>query len=89
MTEIIETEGRETFLAYAERPLSIRETPEYLAMDAYRAVGIAEEWLEFETEAEIGAAWQFLYDHPECAAILAGSLNQQFGRLIEEGLIEA
>jgi hypothetical protein len=90
MTEIIiEEAGRETFLAYAERPPSIRETPEYLAMDAYRAVGIAEQWLEFETEAEIGAAWQFLYDNPSIACVLAGSLNQQFERLIEEGLIEA
>ena len=53
------------------------------------AVGIAEGFEEPDSEAQQAAAWQFLYDNPGYAAILAGSLNQQFDRLIEEGLIEA
>lgn len=67
----------------------IRETEEYKHMNAYDSCGIIEGFVEPETEEQVAAAWQFAYDNPSIASILHGSLNQNFGWMLEEGLIEA
>jgi hypothetical protein len=87
MAQIIE-QTQQTFLECANAPVAIRDTPEYQQMDAYNSCGIIEGFVEAETKAEIAAAWQYAYDHPSVAAILAGSLNQNFGWMIEKGLID-
>jgi len=55
-------------------------------MDEYKAVGIAEGFIESESEEEVIAAWQYLHDTG-----LAYSLQGWFGRrarqLLEEGVI--
>lgn len=57
-------------------------------MDSYTAVGIAEGFVEAESEEQILEAWQYLV-----TSGLAWSLQGSFGRtardLIEAGLIEA
>lgn len=57
-------------------------------MDAYKAVGIAEGFVDAESEEQILEAWQYLV-----SSGLAWSLQGSFGRtardLIEAGLIEA
>jgi len=57
-------------------------------MDAYNAVGIAEGFVEVDSEEQYLEAWQYLVNSG-----LAWSLQGSFGRtardLIEAGLIEA
>jgi len=55
-------------------------------MDDYTAVGLAEEFIEADSEEQIIEAWQYLHDTG-----LAYQLQGWFGRtatsLIEEGII--
>ena len=55
-------------------------------MDAYTAAGVAEGWLEAESEDQVIEAWQFLHDTG-----LAYRLQGWFGRtaqdLIAQGVI--
>ena len=59
-----------------------------MALDSYTAVGIAEGFIDAESEEQVLDAWQFLVDTG-----LAWKLQGFFGRtataLIEEGLINA
>jgi len=59
-----------------------------MALDLYTAVGIAEGFIDAESEEQVLDAWQFLVDTG-----LAWKLQGFFGRtataLIEEGLINA
>lgn len=59
-----------------------------MALDSYTAVGIAEGFIDAESEEQVLDAWQFLVDTG-----LAWQLQGFFGRtataLIEEGLINA
>lgn len=51
-------------------------------MDAYTAVGIAEGFVESESEEQVIEAWQFLVDSG-----MAWTLQGWFGRQADEGLI--
>ena len=59
-----------------------------MSIDSYTAVGIAEGFIEVNSEEQVLEAWQFLVDSG-----LAWSLQGWFGRtakqLIEQGLITA
>ena len=56
-------------------------------MDNYNAVGIAEGWIEVESEEQIIMAWQHLVDNG-----MVWTLQGWFGRtaknLIEQGIIK-
>lgn len=56
-------------------------------MDDYTAIGLAEGFIEADSEEQIIEAWQYLHDTK-----MAYSLQGWFGRtakqLIEEGIIE-
>jgi hypothetical protein len=66
---------------------AIRESEFYKNLDSFNAVGIAEGFVESDSDGEIQAAWQYLHDKR-----IAYSLQGWFGRtcqsLIEEGIIE-
>ena len=65
----------------------IRNSEFYKNIDSFNAVGIAEGFVESESDDEKQAAWQYLHDKR-----IAYSLQGWFGRtcvsLIEEGIIE-
>lgn len=65
----------------------IRNSEFYKNLDSFNAVGIAEGFVESESDDEKQAAWQYLHD-----TRIAYSLQGWFGRtcvsLIEEGIIE-
>lgn len=69
--------------------MSIRDTDEYKNMDLYTACMIAEgAGDELNTEVEMAAAWQYLYDQ-EAYTWLQGWYGRTMQNLLEEGLIEA
>ncbi len=51
------------------------------------AIGIAEGWIEAESEEQIREAWQYLVD-TGTAWKLQGSFGRQAQRLLDAGLIE-
>lgn len=57
-----------------------------MPMDVYTATGLAEGWIEAESEEQVTAAWQYLH-----ATGLAYRLQGWFGRqaqhLLNEGII--
>ena len=58
-----------------------------MTVNSFDAVGIAEGWIEAESEEQVVEAWQYLVDSG-----LAWQLQGWFGRtavrLIEEGIIQ-
>jgi hypothetical protein len=58
-----------------------------MAVNSFDAVGIAEGWIEAESEEQVVEAWQYLVDSG-----LAWQLQGWFGRtarhLIDEGIIQ-
>ena len=56
-------------------------------MTPYRAVGIAEGFIQVETEEEVLEAWQYLVD-TDIAWTLQGSFGRMAQHLINEGLID-
>tara|TARA_Y100001973_G_C5162892_1_gene314510 strand:- start:1246 stop:1437 length:192 start_codon:yes stop_codon:yes gene_type:complete len=56
-------------------------------MTPYRAVGIAEGFIQVETEEEVLEAWQYLVD-TDMAWTLQGSFGRMAQHLINEGLID-
>jgi len=68
--------------------MSIRESTEYKAMTPYNAAGIAEGFVDCESQEQRQAAWQYLHDTG-----LGYRLQGWFGRclrdLIESGEVEA
>ncbi len=65
---------------------AIQNSPEYKALTSYTATGIAEGFVESESDAQTIAAWQYLHD-----TNLAYQLQGWFGRtatsMIEQGII--
>lgn len=57
-------------------------------LDAYTATGIAEGWIECDSEDEYLAAWKYLHD-TGLAYTLQGWFGRTATRLIEDGLIAA
>tara|TARA_R100000008_G_C3582267_1_gene169388 strand:- start:266 stop:469 length:204 start_codon:yes stop_codon:yes gene_type:complete len=55
-------------------------------MTPHRAVGIAEGFIEVDTEQEVLEAWQYLVD-TDMAWTLQGSFGRMAQHLINEGLI--
>ncbi len=58
-----------------------------MEMTSYRAIGLAEGFIECEDEAEIIKAWQYLITTGECWQ-LQGWFGRTAVRLIEEGICE-
>ena len=58
-----------------------------MEMTSYRAIGLAEGFIECEDEAEIIKAWQYLINTGECWH-LQGWFGRTAARLIEEGICE-
>lgn len=56
-------------------------------MDNFTATGIAEGWIEAESEEQVIEAWQRLID-TGLAWVLQGSFGRQAARLIEQGICE-
>jgi hypothetical protein len=57
-------------------------------LDAYTATGIAEGWIECDSEDDYLAAWKYLHD-TGLAYTLQGWFGRTATRLIEDGLIAA
>ena len=57
-------------------------------MDSYTALGIAEGWIDCESEEQYIDAWQTLVD-TGVAWLMQGSFGRTAARLIEEGVISA
>ena len=57
-------------------------------MDTFEAVGIAEGFIEADSEAQIIEAWQHLHD-TGTAYSLQGWFGRTATQLIEEGVIQA
>ena len=56
-----------------------------MEMTPYRAIGLAEGFIECDDEAEIIEAWQYLIDTGDCWK-LQGWFGRTAMRLIEEGI---
>jgi len=54
--------------------------------DHYRAVGIAEGFVESDSEEETIAAWQYIYDHKLWQG-LQGWFGRTVHQLLDEGII--
>lgn len=67
---------------------TLRDTKEYKALTPYTATGIAEGFVEADSETEVLASWQYLHDTG-----MAYTLQGWFGRvasdMVEQGHIEA
>lgn len=57
-------------------------------MDNYEVVGLAEGFIEPESEEQLLEAWQLLYDR-ELYKSLQGSFGRTITQLIKEGYIKA
>lgn len=57
-------------------------------MDSYTAVGIAEGFLEAESEEQVIQAWQYLHD-TGLGYQLQGSFGRALKQLIEGGIVHA
>jgi hypothetical protein len=55
-------------------------------MDAYNATGIAEGWIDAESEEQVIEAWQYLHD-TRLAYGLQGHFGRTAQRLLAEGII--
>ena len=55
-------------------------------MDSYMAVGLAEGFIEAESEGQVIEAWQYIYDH-KLHRSLQGFFGRQVQALIEQGVI--
>ena len=57
-----------------------------MTMDSYRAVGLAEGFIEAENEEQVLEAWQYLHD-TRLGYGLQGFFGRTIRQLLEEGLI--
>ena len=57
-------------------------------MSSYEATGIAEGWIEANSEEQIIEAWQYLHD-TGMAYTLQGWFGRQARSLIDQGIINA
>lgn len=55
-------------------------------MDSYQAVGLAEGFIEAESEEQVLEAWQYLHD-TRLGYGLQGCFGRTIRQLLEEGLI--
>uniref|UniRef100_A0A6M3JDT9 Uncharacterized protein n=1 Tax=viral metagenome TaxID=1070528 RepID=A0A6M3JDT9_9ZZZZ len=66
--------------------ISLRETQFYKDMTNYDAVGLAEGFVEAESEEEELAAWQYIYDH-RMYRYLQGWFGRTVESLLNQGVI--
>ena len=57
-------------------------------MDTYQAVGLAEGFIEAESEEQVIAAWQYLHD-TRIGYGLQGFFGRTLNQLLDEGVITA
>ena len=57
-------------------------------MDSYNAVGIAEGFIEAESEEQVIEAWQYLHD-TKLGYQLQGFFGRTLNQLLNEGVINA
>ena len=57
-------------------------------MDSYQAVGIAEGFIEAESEEQVIKAWQYLHD-TKLGYQLQGFFGRTLNQLLNEGVINA
>jgi len=58
-----------------------------IKLDAYTAVGLAEGFIESNSEEEIIAAWQYIYDN-DLWQTLQGWFGRTVNDLLKEGIIK-
>jgi hypothetical protein len=56
-------------------------------MDSYQATGIAEGWIEADSEDQVIEAWQYIYDH-KLYLNLQGWFGRTLKQLIDAGFIK-
>jgi hypothetical protein len=66
---------------------TLRTSDLYPSMGQYDAVGIAEGWIESDSQEEVLVAWQILVD-TGLAWTLQGSFGRAAHNLLEQGLIQ-
>ena len=59
-----------------------------IMMDTYQAVGLAEGFIEAESEEQVIAAWQYLHD-TRIGYGLQGFFGRTLNQLLDEGVITA
>ena len=63
------------------------DTNTNIKLDAYTAVGLAEGFIESNSEEEIIAAWQYIYDN-DLWQTLQGWFGRTVNDLLKEGIIK-
>ncbi len=58
-----------------------------IKLDAYTAVGLAEGFIESNSEEEVIAAWQYIYDN-DLWQTLQGWFGRTVNDLLKEGIIK-
>jgi hypothetical protein len=64
------------------------DTNTNIKLDAYTAVGLAEGFIESNSEEEIIAAWQYIYDN-DLWQTLQGWFGRTVNDLLKQGIIKS